>query len=152
MAYKDEYEGARLMLSPEAADAAAAAVGGDATVTWHLAPPTFRAFGRDGKIAVGRWAAPAFGALSRMKRMRGSAFDPFGRTELRRAERSLPGEFVQAMRRVLGALASERLGQAVAIAALPDGVRGFEDLKMRRIADFRGHLDHDVRDFVAATH
>jgi len=152
MAYKDEYEVARLMLSPEAADAAAAAIGGDATVTWHLAPPTFRAFGRDGKIAVGRWAAPVFGALSRMKRMRGSAFDPFGRTELRRAERSLPEEFVQAMRRVLDALDSERLGQAVAIAALPDGVRGFEDLKMRRIADFRRHLDHDVRDLVAAAH
>jgi indolepyruvate ferredoxin oxidoreductase len=149
MAYKDEYEVARLMLAPEAADAAVAVVGGDATVTWHLAPPTFRAFGREGKIAVGRWATPAVGALRRMKGLRGSAFDPFGRTAMRRTERSLPGEYVRAMRQVLATLDSERIGEAVEIAALPDRVRGFEDLKTRRIGEFRRQLEDAVHDFVA---
>lgn len=147
MAYKDEYEVARLLLLPEAADAARSVGGEDADVRWQLHPPMVKALGLDTKIAIGTWASPVFAALRRGKRLRGTRFDPFGRTEMRRTEAALPGQFLDAMALVYADLDVERLPAAVEIAGLPDMVRGYEELKLRRIAEYRSRLDDALRHY-----
>ncbi len=74
------------------------------------------------------------------ERARGTRVDPFGRTEMRRLERALPDEFRDAMATTYGSLTSANLDDAVAIAELPDMVRGFEDLEIRRIGEYRERL------------
>ncbi len=127
MAYKDEYEVARLMSDPEANAAArdlAASVGG--TVSWSLHPPLLRALGRTGKIRFSTAWRPVFALLARGKRLRGRWCDPFGRTEVRRTERELPGEYRAALDAALEALEqdagaargeAEPAGETVARAA-----------------------------------
>ena len=141
LAYKDEYEVARLMRSPDGLAEALALTGGDASsIGWHLRPPALRAFGR--KFRFGARSAPLFAVLARGKRLRGGRLDPFGRTDLRRLERSMPGEYEDAIGRVIAAVHAGRIGldRAREIAALPDSVRGFEDLKARRAAAYRAVL------------
>ncbi|MDH3294047.1 MAG: indolepyruvate ferredoxin oxidoreductase family protein [Acidimicrobiia bacterium] len=151
MAYKDEYEVARLMLGPEGRAAAEAVAGPGARITWHLHPPMLKALGLDDKIEIGQWATPAIKALRSGKRLRGTRFDPFGRMEMRRGERSLIDEYRSAMTQVLRSLTpggnDARLDAAVAIANLPDRIRGYEDLKLRRIADFRAQLSASLQEF-----
>ncbi len=147
MAYKDEYEVARLMLLPEA-EAAAASVGGpDADVAWHLHPPMLKALGLKEKIELGAWATPAIKALRAGKRLRGSRFDPFGRTEMRRLERELPGEYLEALAHVYPQLHEGNLADAAALAWLPDQVRGYEELKLRRIGEYRDRLGEALARF-----
>ena len=137
MAYKDEYEVARLMLLPEGEPAAQAVGGRRAAVAWQLHPPVLKALGRKSKLSIGTWAAPTFAALRRGKRLRGTRFDPFGRTEMRRIEAALPGEYLATMATVYASLTPDRFDRAVHIAGLPDGIRGYEDLKLRRVAEYR---------------
>ncbi len=140
LAYKDEYEVARLLLLPEADEAARAVAGEDAEVTWHLHPPMLSAMGLDRKLPVGAWGRPAMRALRAGKRLRGTRLDPFGRTEMRRLERALPDEYRRAMDGVYRSLRADLLPSAVEIAGLPDGVRGYEGLKLRRAAEFRSAM------------
>ncbi len=149
MAYKDEYEVARLMCDPEANTAAAdvaASVGG--TVSWNLHPPLLRALGRTGKIRFSTSWRPLFALLARGKRLRGRWCDPFGHTEIRRTERSLPGEYGEALEAALEALERDagaaRYEQAVAVAGLPELVRGYEDVKMATVETFRAELAEHV--------
>jgi len=95
----------------------------------------------DSKLAIGTWAKPAFAALRRGKRLRGTPFDPFGRTEMRRLEASLPDEYLATMATVFDSLTPDRLDQAVHIAGLPDMIRGYEDLKLRRVAEYRAAVE-----------
>ncbi len=140
MAYKDEYEVARLMLLPEATLEAAAVGGPGAKIGWKLHPPMLKALGRGQKITFGAWSAPAFAGLRSAKRLRGTPLDPFGRTAMRRMERSLPTEFRAAMVAVFDCLDAATFDNAVAVAGLPDMVRGYEDLKVRRVAEYRSLL------------
>ncbi len=147
MAYKDEYEVARLMLLPEA-QAQAAAVGGPATeVTWHLHPPMLKALGRDDKIEFGVRTTPAIKALRAGKRLRGTRLDPFGRTEMRTLERSLVTEFEATLTQLANRLDASNRSLAIEIAGLPDTVRGFEDLKVRRAAEYRSLLAERMTSF-----
>ena len=148
MAYKDEYEVARLMLLPEAAIAAARAGGDTARISWKLHPPILRALGMREKMAFATWTAPAFRILATGKRLRGTGADPFGRTRLRRTERDLPREFLAAMDTVYGSLEVDNIEAAVAIARLPDQVRGYEDLKERRIVEYRDRLSEAIGRFM----
>ena len=140
LAYKDEYEVARLMLSEDGLAAVRAAGGSPGGVTWHLHPPALRAAGRRGKIRFGPWSRPVFVALARSNRLRGTRLDPFGRTDIRRLERQLPVEYAAAIAEVAQRLTAGNLDEAVALAALPEMVRGFESLKLRRAADYRARL------------
>ena len=149
IAYKDEYEVARLMVDPdglEAARALARATGG--RVSWQLHPPIMRAMGRSSKMSFASWTAPGFRFLAGMKWLRGRAIDPFGRSKVRRAERALPAEYVAAVERMLSNLDSSRIDDAVALAELPQVVRGYEDLKLERVAEFRKRLEAAVETFV----
>jgi indolepyruvate ferredoxin oxidoreductase len=147
LAYKDEYEIARLLLAKDGLAPARALAGGAGGLTFHLHPPLLRALGLRRKLAIPAWAAPAFRLLAAAKVVRGTLLDPFGRTRLRRVERALPGEYRAALDAVLADLKPERLDDAVAIARLPDGVRGFEGLKLARAAEFRQRLAEELASF-----
>ena len=134
MAYKDEYEVARLH---------AAASYGKRPV-FHLSPPLVTgidpATGRRRKIALPGWLAlPLFRALRHGKHLRGTAFDLFGRQHERRMERGLIEQYVADMRTNLAALRRDTLDVAVAVAELPDMIRGFGPVKEanRQKADVR---------------
>ena len=143
MAYKDEYEVARLMLDPDGhAPAIAVAEPGD-RLAWRLHPPTLRALGRKNKIAlsVRRWR-PLMGLLAKGKRLRGTPFDPFGRAKVRQEERRLPAEYLVALRQAVdGATTPEDLHSAQAIAEAADLVRGYEDIKLANIERFRAAIN-----------
>ncbi|MDJ0870105.1 MAG: indolepyruvate ferredoxin oxidoreductase family protein [Myxococcota bacterium] len=149
LAYKDEYEVARLMLLDEGlADARALAAPG-ARIAWRLHPPLLRALGLTRKIAVPSWAAPLFRLLAWARWLRGTPLDLFGRTRIRRIERELPGEYRAAIRRVLTDLKPELLDDAVAIAGLPGQVRGFEDIKLASVNQYRARVAEELERFAA---
>ncbi len=137
MAYKDEYEVARLHRSDAFKDALAEQFGADAKITYKLHPPTMRRLGYKSKIGLGRSGEVAFATLTRMKRLRGTALDPFGRGRHRKMERELIGEYEGLLDRVLDTLSPESYDLAVEVAELPDIVRGYEDIKEANIAEFR---------------
>jgi len=141
MAYKDEYEVARLHRSKAFKDALAEQFGSDAEITYKLHPPTARRLGLDSKIGLGRSGEVAFAALERMKRLRGTSMDPFGRTKHRRLERALIGEYEAMIEQVLADLSAETYDHAVEVAELPDIVRGYEQIKEDNIATFRAEAE-----------
>jgi len=123
-AYKDEYEVARLHLD------GLGALPPGARVWIHLHPPLLRALGMRRKLRLGRWFLPALVALRAGRRLRGTPLDPFGRTRVRRLERALPGEYLELVDGALARLTPATLPIALEIAALPDLVRGYENIKL----------------------
>ena len=146
-AYKDEYEVARLMTDNDGLSAAREIAGARGKVAWRLHPPMLRALGLDNKISIGGWAEPAVHLLARGKKLRGTALDPFRWPEVRRVERQLPGQYVQAIDRVIGRLSAGNLPAAVEIAELPDLVRGYEHIKLANVARHRAALSEAVAAF-----
>jgi indolepyruvate ferredoxin oxidoreductase len=141
LAYKDEYEVARLLIGPEARAAAESVGGRGAKVRWRLHPPMLRALGMSGKIALpAAVATPAMRVLAAGKRLRGTPLDPFGRAEVRRVERALAGEYTAAVRKLLDGLSLDSFDRAVATANLALEVRGYEHLKLERAAGVRARL------------
>ena len=141
LAYKDEYEVARLMLDPVAnAEARELAAATGARRAWKLHPPILRALGMKSKIAVPVSWTPLFRALVAMRRLRGTILDPFGHTAVRRAERSLPKEYRAAVESDLQRLSPDRYPAALGRAALAEEVRGYEHIKMDSIARVRMEL------------
>jgi indolepyruvate ferredoxin oxidoreductase len=146
MAYKDEYEVARLLLAPESKAAAEAVGGRGARVQWNLHPPMLRPMGMRRKIKLGRWATPVMAGLRASRRVRGTPLDVFGYAKLRRIERELVTEYIAAIDRVIDAYAPTTAGAAVAIAELPESIRGYEQIKMRRIEQYRASLASRLAD------
>ncbi|WP_157248233.1 indolepyruvate ferredoxin oxidoreductase family protein [Nonomuraea typhae] len=137
MTYKDEYEVARLHLDPAEKARRVAEFGPDAKETVLLHPPVLRALGMKRKIRLRRTAGPIFRLLRAARKLRGTRFDPFGGPRVRRVERALIPEYRQLMARALERLNQETADQVAAIAALPDLIRGYEDIKLARVAEFR---------------
>jgi indolepyruvate ferredoxin oxidoreductase len=140
MAYKDEYEVARLLLDDGARQVYRSVGGPDAAVTYHLHPPLLRAMGLERKLRLTRSAPPALRALRRAKRLRGTPADPFRWAEVRRTERAMIPEYVAAVDRLCARLTADNLTELTSIAGLPDHVRGYEDLKLRRAREYRAEL------------
>lgn len=143
LAYKDEYEVARLLLSPESKAAAEAVGGADAKASWRLHPPMLKALGMDSKLSVPvKIGTPAMAALAHGKRLRGTKFDPFARAEVRKVERALIEEFESSIDTVLSRLSGGTIEivEATRIAELAMQVRGYEDRKLARAAEFRAAL------------
>ncbi|MGY8525841.1 indolepyruvate ferredoxin oxidoreductase family protein [Paracidovorax citrulli] len=134
MAYKDEYEVARLHSDPHFRQALAARFEGPLRLRFHMAPPLLARRGPHGgtprKIEIGAWLWPVLGWLARGKRLRGTRFDPFGHTEERRLERRAIVDYEIRLRELLPALTGENLPHAVEIARLPAQVRGFGHVKL----------------------
>jgi indolepyruvate ferredoxin oxidoreductase len=141
MAYKDEYEVARLYTDGEFAKALKEQFDGDASVKVSLAPPMFaprdKATGHLRKREFGPWMFKAFGLLARMKSLRGTAFDPFGYTRERKMERALPGEYSAMIFRHLDAGKPVDLPRLVTLAKLADLVRGYGHIKEANVAKYR---------------
>jgi indolepyruvate ferredoxin oxidoreductase len=135
MAYKDEYEVARLHLKPALRDGARGLFAAPRRVVWHLHPPLLRALGLRRKLRLGPWFAPVLRALRAMRHLRGTPLDPFGRAAVRREERRLVPWYrdlvTAALRGVDGHAAAREL------ARLPESIRGYEDIKLRTIAAAR---------------
>jgi indolepyruvate ferredoxin oxidoreductase len=141
MAYKDEYEVARLHRDPRFRAAVEAEFGEGASVTYLLQPPSATRMGLRRKIRVRDAAArPLFGALRRSARLRGTAFDPFGRSGERRTERRLVDEYVELVDALLPYLGTGDHHAAVQIADLVDAVRGFAAVKERNLERYRRAL------------
>ncbi|HEY3674046.1 MAG TPA: DUF6537 domain-containing protein, partial [Acidimicrobiia bacterium] len=140
MAYKDEYEVARLLVAPGATAQATEMAAAGGRIRWHLHPPLLRSLGLRHKIAFPESTAPIFRTLARGKRLRGTLLDPFRWAEVRRIERRLPEEFLVAVHRITDELSAERFDHAVKVAVLPQDIRGYEHLKLARVQRFRASL------------
>ncbi|MFC5823820.1 indolepyruvate ferredoxin oxidoreductase family protein [Nonomuraea insulae] len=137
MAYKDEYEVARLHLDPTEVERREREFGKDAVVSVLLHPPVLRAMGMKRKIKVRRSAGVLFRGLRAARVLRGTAFDVFGRAEVRRVERELVTEYRDLVRSALTRLTPGTAGAVEEIAGLPELIRGYEDIKLTRVAEFR---------------
>jgi indolepyruvate ferredoxin oxidoreductase len=137
MAYKDEYEVARLHLASSIAAAAAAKYPQGFRLKYLMHPPMLRAVGFKRKLEFGRWFESGFRMLARMRGLRGTRLDPFGYTRVRREESALIGEYRAMVQRAIGDLSSVNYDRAVKIARLPDLIRGYEQVKLRNIERFR---------------
>jgi indolepyruvate ferredoxin oxidoreductase len=128
MAYKDEYEVARLSLNPE------------------LRQQINAQFGSGAKIAyLGSWIRPVFALLYAARRLRGTPLDVFGYGQVRRTERALIDEFRRSLEILLPHLSPDNHAHAVEIAMLPDMVRGYEKVKMGNVSAYRDNSmrEHD---------
>ncbi len=141
MAYKDEYEVARLYTDGSFASALGRQFKGDYTLTFHLAPPVLGrtdAFsGKPLKTGFGPWMMTGFRLLAALKALRGTAFDPFGRTAERRMERQLIADYRATIERLLPRLDAANMAAAVAIASVPDMIRGFGHVKAANVEKAR---------------
>ncbi|MGI6873468.1 indolepyruvate ferredoxin oxidoreductase family protein [Amycolatopsis sp. 3B14] len=146
LAYKDEYEVARLHLDPVEKARREAEFGPDAKVSVMLHPPVLRALGMKRKIRLrGRTAEVAFRGLRAARKLRHTPFDVFGYAAVRRTERQLVGEYQALVRDALTHLTPATLDAVCEIVALPDLVRGYEDIKLANVAKFRAR----ARDLLA---
>ncbi|SDM07151.1 indolepyruvate ferredoxin oxidoreductase [Oryzisolibacter propanilivorax] len=144
MAYKDEYEVARLHTDPAFTARIAGMFEGDYKIVHHLAPPTTAARNDRGELvkkAYGPWMRHAFTLLAKMKGLRGTALDPFGRTEERRTERALIQQYRACIEELLTGLSPERLALAVEIASIPEDIRGYGHVKERHLQAARARWD-----------
>jgi len=137
MSYKDEYEVARLHLDAVERAKLAGEFGEDAKVWFNLHPPLLRAMGLDRKLKLGRWFLPAFRLLYRMRWLRGTKLDPFGKAKVRKVERRLIGEYDEMTAEALSLLTPDTHDTAVELLELPDLIRGYEEIKLRNVALFR---------------
>jgi indolepyruvate ferredoxin oxidoreductase len=149
-AYKDEYEVARLSLDPALDEQVRAQFGEGARYQYRLHPPVLRALGLKRKISLGPWFRPAFATLVAMRRLRGTALDPFGRTEVRRTERALITEYREVIAQLLTGLTQANQDLALEIAALPDMIRGYENIKLANVRLYHEKLKELRADFAAS--
>ncbi len=140
MAYKDEYEVARLHRDRSFEKKLSEQFEGDFKIKHHLAPPMISKIdqrtGHPAKIAFGAWIRPAFAVLERLKFLRGTRFDPFGRTAERRLERQLIGDYVTLVIELSQSLDAGNPSVATELAGLPDMIRGFGHVKLASVQRF----------------
>ncbi|MDQ6619725.1 MAG: indolepyruvate ferredoxin oxidoreductase family protein [Pseudomonadota bacterium] len=138
LAIKDEYEVARLYAETDFAQQVARRFEGDYRLVFHLAPP-LSTKAADGKTEprkkqYGPWMMRAFGVLAKMRRVRGTPLDVFGRTQERRMERALIGDYERVVDELLRDLAPHNHELAVAVAEVPQQMRGYGHVKERHVA------------------
>jgi indolepyruvate ferredoxin oxidoreductase len=134
MAYKDEYEVARLYTDGAFQQKIAGMFEGDIKLKFHLAPPLLAKHDSKGQLIkqeFGPWMMKAFGVLAKLKGLRGTALDIFGYTAERKMERALIGEYRRTVSALLPKLTADNLAQAVAIASIPEDIRGYGHVKER---------------------
>jgi indolepyruvate ferredoxin oxidoreductase len=153
MAYKDEYEVARLYTDGSFAKQVAAAFDGDLRLEFHLAPPLLArpdpATGRPKKISFGPWMMGAFRVLAHLRFLRGTPFDPFGYSAERRVERALVRDYNAALAELIEGLTPQNHALAVAIASIPEKIRGFGPVKERHLFAARAEEAELLKQFRA---
>ncbi|NMM90930.1 2-oxoacid ferredoxin oxidoreductase [Rhodococcus sp. SRB_17] len=141
MAYKDEYEVARLSLDPAVQQTVTDQFGADAKMSYRLHPPALRAMGMQKKIVLGPWFKPAFRGLAGLRRIRGTRADLFGLAHVRKVERTLIVEYRTTILGLLNELTPDNHAHAVEIAELPDIIRGYEDIKLAAVQRYRTRVE-----------
>ena len=137
MAYKDEYEVARLHTSPQFRRQIEQTFEGKYSLHFHLAPPLLSKKDGQGhlvKAEYGGWVYKAFQLLARFKGLRGGALDIFGYTEERKMERQLIRDYAQTIDQLLAKLDADNVGVAAEIAAIPEEIRGYGHVKEEHLA------------------
>jgi indolepyruvate ferredoxin oxidoreductase len=151
LAYKDEYEVARLHIDAAFTHALEETFEGNYRLKFHLAPPLLARrdphTGIPRKRAFGAWVLPVFKLLTRLKGLRGTAFDLFGYSAERRAERALIAEYEQTIEELLDGLCQANYDDAVAIANTPEQVRGFAHIKAASIEQMRARREALLQSF-----
>jgi indolepyruvate ferredoxin oxidoreductase len=136
MAYKDEYEVARLHTDRSFLDKVGAMFEGDFKLNYHLAPPMIAKQNDKGELQkqkFGPWMLTGFKLLARLKGLRGTALDPFGRTEERRMERALIAQYEASIEEVLRTLDADNHAAALDIARIPELIKGYGHVKARHV-------------------
>ncbi|MES2481468.1 MAG: indolepyruvate ferredoxin oxidoreductase family protein, partial [Pseudomonadota bacterium] len=144
MAYKDEYEVARLHTQTGFRERIAAQFEGDFKIRHHMAPPLLARRNAQGELQKRRFGAGmglALGLLARLRWLRGTALDPFGHTAERRTERALIGQYRQSIEQVLATLDGDTHALALEIARIPEQIRGFGHVKERHLQAARERWD-----------
>jgi indolepyruvate ferredoxin oxidoreductase len=145
LAYKDEYEVARLFTEAAFGAQLNGQFEGDFRLKFHLAPPLLAErdpkTGRLKKQEFGPWMLPAFRLLARLKGLRGTALDPFGYTAERKQERALIREYEGLIDELLGGLSPANQSLAVKLASIPDEIRGYGHVKDTYLAKARRKWD-----------
>ena len=144
MAYKDEYEVARLHTDKAFTDKIAAMFEGDYRIVHHMAPPLMAKRNEKGELvkqSFGPWLRRALGVLGGLKGLRGGVLDLFGKTAERQMERALIQEYRACIEELLGGLTPERLALAVEIARIPENIRGYGHVKERHLKAARAQWD-----------
>ena len=142
MAYKDEYEVARLYTDPAFMDKIRAQFEGDYQLRFHLAPPLLASRNDQGELVkkpYGAWMMKAFGVLAKFKGLRGTALDIFGYSEERRNERASISAYQETVSGLLATLSKDNIETAIAIASVPEEIRGYGHVKERHLAAARAH-------------
>jgi indolepyruvate ferredoxin oxidoreductase len=154
LAIKDEYEVARLYAGTDFLDRVAAQFEGDYTLHFWLAPPTTNkpdATGEARKSRYGPWMMKGFRVLAKLKRLRGTPLDPFGRSDERRRERALVGEYERLTDELVAALAPHNHALAVSLASIPEHIRGYGHVKLRHLRDAKAREAELLERFRAST-
>jgi indolepyruvate ferredoxin oxidoreductase len=137
MAYKDEYEVARLYTNGAFLEKLGREFEGPFRLEFHLAPPLLAkrdpTTGHLKKVAFGRWMFTTFKLLAALRHLRGTPFDIFGRTEERRTERRLIDDYEALVRNIAGRLTQSNHALAVELARLPEQIRGFGHVKTQNL-------------------
>ena len=153
LAYKDEYEVARLHANGEFRKKIEGMFEGDYKTFFYLAPPLLAKVdpvtGEPRKMRFGPWMMGVFRILKSLRRLRGTPFDIFGYSEERRTERALIREYENTVERLLTGLTPQNHTLAVQIAAIPDEIRGFGYIKARNLAPARKKRDELLARFEA---
>lgn len=145
LAYKDEYEVARLHLRQSFLAGLDDLFMKPTRTSYLLHPPLLRMMGMKRKLQVGPWIRPVFRVLHALRRVRGTRLDPFGYAHVRREERRLIETYRAWVDEALAHLSPETYAAAVALASLPDRVRGYEDIKLESLSAVR----HDAEALLA---
>jgi indolepyruvate ferredoxin oxidoreductase len=152
LAYKDEYEVARLHTQTGFLSRLREQYGKNVKISFHLAPPLLGgktdARGRPRKRQFGPWIVPLFMVLSKMRRLRGTAFDLFGFTAERRSERALIGEFEQTVDSLLQCLSAGNLSAATAIVNRYLDIRGYGPVKEQALHEVRADIQKRLADLI----
>jgi len=148
MAYKDEYEVARLYLRGSWKSELRQTFDSPVRVSYRLHPPILRSLGFTRKLEFGPWFSLVFRTLRCVRPLRGTWLDPFGRTAVRQEERALIVWYRKAVSEAMDHLTPRNHGKAVQIACLPDGIRGYEDLKLTSSLAARERATHLFEDIM----
>jgi indolepyruvate ferredoxin oxidoreductase len=155
LSYKDEYEVARLHTRSEFIESVRAEFGDKAKLSFHLAPPVLSsspdARGRPRKKEFGAWILPIFRILAGFRGLRGTAFDPFGKTAERRMERALIVEFEQLLEELLPTLREDRLQNATELVELFMKIRGYGPVKEESADLIRQQVAEQLQNILAVS-
>ncbi len=152
LAYKDEYEVARLFTDGRFEKQLRDQFDGDFKINFNLAPPMLAgkpdALGRPGKRAFGAWMMPMFKVLAGLRGLRGTAFDIFGYSADRRMERDLIAGYERDVATVLSVLSPVTLDTAIELLSLPDRIRGYGPVKEKSVRDAKARYAQLAADLV----